>query len=547
MKTMPSTTTTAALTLMLQSASLFLLCLPRTTLGATGEVVYEDCNITEYYAAYGLTGDPTTWNKKDIFLAIKNSHRNVVPSTNITDSGNGDVWDALQDIERASLDNTSMISMLYSDDTIEGLPFGTRFWVQEHIFPVQKGVGFSGPDYTDLHNIKTTSQLTREIRSTKFFGKCGVLVRDDTCNTPAEGGAEDTCECNRLFEPPASKRGDIARALMYMDIRYDGSDENTLDLRLTDCPFDRDRDMAYLSQMLTWHLEDEADDLEKFRNQRVCEGWQGNRNPFIDFPDLPQALYGLPKPLPAVGERLIYEECEDINTEPPTFSPNDCEALNPGDFGIFLFNSQDPDSVALFNFEEVERGFEIFLTDKAWDGTGFQETDLDTDGTLSFTVQDRFLSPGTFFGYGPDMNFTDLWKPQTGTFSLSEEGEQIHIYCEMANGKPKPLFSLTYTGSWTDPKVKSPPLGPNESYLPEGSEEFDLVLPQRANYQYIGPTENTTKEELKRNGTDPTNWQGSSVARYDVGEGDSAASMMSISFATVVVVMMSTMTTMLLQ
>jgi len=136
------------------------------------------------------------------------------------------------------------------------------------------------------------------------------------------------------------------------------------------------------------------------------------------------------------------------------------------------------------------------------------------------------------------MNLTDDWKPLSGTFSLSPEGEQIHVYCEKANGEPNPLFSLTYTGSWTNPSEKSPPLGPNESYLPEGSEEFDLVLPRASNYQYVGPTANLTSDELKGNGTDPNNWEGSNSSRFEVGNGSSPASTLSI-FASVATILSS--------
>ena len=65
-------------------------------------------------------------------------------------------------------------------------------------------------------------------------------------------------------------------------LRYSSSTNNGMDLVLTDCP-NNDNEMAYLSQLLTWHAMDPVNERETQRNQRVCERWQGNRNPFIDL------------------------------------------------------------------------------------------------------------------------------------------------------------------------------------------------------------------------------------------------------------------------
>jgi endonuclease I len=352
------------------------------------EVLNPTCNIVNvtdaenYYMNFGLNGNPATWTRQLLNNALRSSHRNVVAFINITGPGDGDVQEALTDMDRGlSLtpdDQEPTIRLVYSDRDFRAGNFGVRGWRKEHLWPVRRGVGAFGADLSDLHNLRAAISLVNDVRDEKYFGMCGILVREETCQIPAEGAAQDTCSCNRLFQPPASTRGDIARALMYMDIRYDGTDPFTLDLTLTDCPFNRPVDMAYKSQMLTWHNEDPPDEQEIFRNQRACERWQGNRNPFIDFPDLAEQIYSTPLPLPAVGERLIYEFCENIPTQPPTFTPNECEMLNPGDINFFLINSMDPDTVGIFTFEALIPGFQIFLTDNAWDGEKY----LENEGTV---------------------------------------------------------------------------------------------------------------------------------------------------------------------
>lgn len=80
--------------------------------------------------------------------------------------------------------------------------------------------------------------------------------------------------------------------------------------------------MGFLSQMTTWHLQDPPSAEEILRNQQICQHWQGNRNPFVDHPELATALHYEPFSLPEIGERTIYEACEKL----PTL-PNSCDTL----------------------------------------------------------------------------------------------------------------------------------------------------------------------------------------------------------------------------
>jgi endonuclease I len=314
----------------------------------SSRIEYLDCDVDTYYSGLtGLSRSSNDWSRRDLNLLLKTTHRTTLAFTNLTLAGSGDVWAALIDMDRGATED--VVRLTYLNEDKSAIPFGIRNWIKEHLFPILKGVGVQGKDFTDIHNLRPINPLVNFVRRDSFFGMCNILVKADTCAQPAEGGAADTCACNRLFEPPDAFKGQIARALMYMDLRYDGTEPNTLDLRLTDCPFEPERDMAYLSQMITWHYQYPPDARELYRNQRACERWQGNRNPFIDHPTLASSLFPPPKTLPAPRARLIYPECEDIPTQAPTFTPNECEGYNPGDIAFFLINSEDPDTVGLFS------------------------------------------------------------------------------------------------------------------------------------------------------------------------------------------------------
>ena len=71
-------------------------------------------------------------------------------------------------------------------------------------------------------------------------------------------------------------RGDVARILFYMDIRW--GDATVLS------------DMGTLSTLLAWHELDPVDDFERNRNEVIYK-YQKNRNPFIDHPELASTIY----------------------------------------------------------------------------------------------------------------------------------------------------------------------------------------------------------------------------------------------------------------
>ena len=69
-------------------------------------------------------------------------------------------------------------------------------------------------------------------------------------------------------EPTAGARGNLARAYLYMSFRYRIPIQEKLEDKLR-----------------LWHFEDPPDKAENGRNALI-ELIQGNRNPFIDHPEI---------------------------------------------------------------------------------------------------------------------------------------------------------------------------------------------------------------------------------------------------------------------
>lgn len=377
---------------------LFLALLPTIIAVGANAALFNDCGASDYYADF--PEDVTSWTSEQarasVAILSQSKHRNEVPNV-VVPLGSGDIYEALMTLDNGSLyfnstDANNTVRLLLKEDFVPKIPFSGNAWQKEWIWPLNRGIcedllNCTGKDLSDLHNIRPTSKLSKAVRTSKYFAGCSLLRNGGNCMEPAEDGADSTCSCNRAYQPPESERGEIARTLLYMDVRYDGTDD-TADLRLADCPFNAPFDFAYLSQMLQWNEQYLPMEQEKKRNEMVCSDFQGNRNPFVDYPELASVIFGDPLPDPA-PDRENYETCDLLTTNAPTNSPNECDMILPGDVVVFLINSAGgPDQVAFWNYEALPGDLDLFLTDLSW-----SETELDflpgasgNEGTLKVCV-----------------------------------------------------------------------------------------------------------------------------------------------------------------
>ena len=195
---------------------------------------------------------------------------------------------------------------------------------REHSWPNSLGFGSRTGDrglpnapYTDTHMLYLTDTGYNADRGNKPYANCGSQANCGERPTEAnngQGGGSGQFPGNsnwvdhQSFQVWEARRGDMARAVMYMAIRYEGgrdvhTQQSEPDLELTD---DRSRIVAtsgspaymgLLSTLLDWHQADPPDAAERVRNE-VIFSFQGNRNPFIDHPEwADNALFTSPQPV----------------------------------------------------------------------------------------------------------------------------------------------------------------------------------------------------------------------------------------------------------
>lgn len=208
---------------------------------------------------------------------------------------------------------------------------------REHTWP--NSLGFANSSlaaYTDTHMLWLSDTAQNASRGNKPFDNCasGCTELQTEVNNGV-GGGSGTYPGNSnwvrspdgnagSFEVWNHRKGEMARAMFYMAIRYEGiaaedaHDGDIPDLELTDnrsliAITSNSAAKAYmglLSTLLDWSTQDPPDAEEVARND-VIQSFQGNRNPFVDHPEwVSRALFESSEPAvcePAVVDDTIFE------------------------------------------------------------------------------------------------------------------------------------------------------------------------------------------------------------------------------------------------
>lgn len=173
--------------------------------------------------------------------------------------------------------NEAMVQCIY-------LQRGIVLYNKEHLWPESHGSG-STPAYSDLHDLRSSDITMNSTRSSLDF---------DICRNKNDAKEKEGCWYTKnAFEPPDSAKGDIARALLYMDVRYETDSTPVGDLELVETVGTSryGNELGRLSTLLDWNELDPVDDFERRRNELIYEEYQGNRNPFVDHPEWARRVF----------------------------------------------------------------------------------------------------------------------------------------------------------------------------------------------------------------------------------------------------------------
>ncbi|WP_284537127.1 endonuclease [Nocardioides sp. T2.26MG-1] len=226
---------------------------------------------TYYASAIGKTGS-----------ALESSLHTII-SSGVTKLSYDAVWNALKVTDRDPA-NASRVICLYSGFSLPASDNGggADQWNREHVWAKSHGdFGTATGPGTDLHHLRPEDVTVNSARGNLDFDEGGSQ------NAEAPGNFADADS----WEPRDAVKGDVARMIFYMSVRYEGGD-GWPDLEVNDLVGNGTTPhIGRLSVLLRWNAEDPPSAFEMRRNDVIYTDYQHNRNPFVDHPEWAEAIW----------------------------------------------------------------------------------------------------------------------------------------------------------------------------------------------------------------------------------------------------------------
>ncbi len=169
---------------------------------------------------------------------------------------------------------------------------------KEHVWAKSHGdFGTTSPAGSDLHNLHPCNSNLNSTRGNMNFAEGGDLLSGYHGNNHRDTSSQ-------TFEPSDEFKGDTARTIFYMAVRYEGdkgTNKGEPDLELNSPSSSRYRDFSSgakgehgnFDDLYKWATsgQDPVDSYEVNRNNIIYKDYQHNRNPFIDHPEFIEMIY----------------------------------------------------------------------------------------------------------------------------------------------------------------------------------------------------------------------------------------------------------------
>jgi len=243
---------------------------------------------TYYNSAFGLSGNAlqlqlhtiisTGYNQLSYTPGLWNAYYSTDVKTN------GKLWDIYSDIPGGT---PSYEYTMGTQQCGNGANHENSCYNREHLWPQSK---FSSnyPMESDLWIAYPTDYYVNGQRADLPYGKVGTATKTFTNGTKIGNNVYTGSPAGNCFEPIDSFKGDVARSYFYVVTRY-----------LADSNKFSNWEMANkatlqpwaIQMLLEWHHLDPVSAKEIARNNAPYM-LQNNRNPFIDYPQFADCIWG---------------------------------------------------------------------------------------------------------------------------------------------------------------------------------------------------------------------------------------------------------------
>ncbi|MDB9721251.1 endonuclease [Winogradskyella sp.] len=220
-------------------------------------------------------------------LALRQALQDIIADPSIVRAQTyADVIDILIEADQ-NPENSNQVWLVYSEEGRAKLDLQTgsnnnNKWNREHTFPRSRG-GFGDIEDDEIADGIDVFWETKADSLRHGNSDAHALRAADASENSSRGNKH----YGDYVGPTGnlqSFRGDVARSVLYMEIRYNGLEVVNGFPTVTG-------QLGDLATLLDWHRNDPPDDFEMNRNN-VIYNWQFNRNPFIDQPDLVEFIWG---------------------------------------------------------------------------------------------------------------------------------------------------------------------------------------------------------------------------------------------------------------
>ena len=264
-----------------------------------------------YYAADGKSG-----------AELKTALHQIVSAMHTLDygSGEGATWEGFSRTDR--LDDgrvwdrySSEVRDFDGDTAVDCMHI-------EHSFPNSWWGAYENNAYRDLHHLYPADGSANSSKNNLPLGEVTGTPGFDNGVSKIGYNGFGTDYTDRCFEPADEYKGDFARAYLYVVTAYENLYDYWQSPMVDNNTYPVWKNWAR-NLLLEWHRQDPPSEREMARNDSVYT-IQGNRNPYIDYPDLVEYVWG-----DHVGQAYAFPE----ETAPFLAMPRYGESV---DMGVIL-------------------------------------------------------------------------------------------------------------------------------------------------------------------------------------------------------------------
>ena len=385
---------------------------------------------------------------------LKSAVYNIVKSAKVLSYGSGKnktwwgFWDTDRNEQGYFIDRYSAESEWEKSTTQGEKGAGMNI---EHSFPKSWWGGASNQAYKDLYNLMPCKD---KINSTKSNYPMGDVESGDRGNgwTKVGKGSDN----NWYWEPADPWKGDFARGYMYMATTYQNftwSGSSALQI-LQQGTYPTLQKWAY-TLFIKWARADKPDALEIKRNEEVYK-IQGNRNPYVDFPNLMEYVWGDSIDY-AFDPETTIKSTDYKNDGGGTIIPDPDQPQEESIFSANFMTSTGDCTETIDKNESTFSNIWVQTAKYGWKATAYSSKNYEADATLSLpeidlteytnatltinqainyakgkaldylSVEATVIDPET--GEVENSKLTDLAVPSTDSWSFSKYDLNLSQYC----------------------------------------------------------------------------------------------------------------------